>query len=95
MPALIYGIEAWEYIIKEEIKEIERIQGKAFKRIFKLPVSTAYTGILMEIGIWRAEQRIQYATSMLYHNIENSDEERKIKNMIEEQETLSTKKYNR
>ena len=49
----------------------------------------------MEIGIWRAEQRIQYATSMLYHNIENSDEERKIKKMIEEQETLSTKKYNR
>ena len=30
------------------MKEIERIQGKALKRIFKLAVSTAYTGILME-----------------------------------------------
>ena len=31
------------------MKEIKRIQGKDFeKRIFKLPVSTAYTGILME-----------------------------------------------
>ena len=73
------------------MKEIERIQGKALKRIFKLPVSTAYTGILMETGIWPAEQKIQYATLMLYHNIKNSDEERKIKKMIEEQEK---KNYN-
>ena len=64
---------------------------KALKRIFKLPVRTAYTGILMETGIWPAEQRIQYATLMLYHNIQNSDEERKIKKMIEEQEK---KNYN-
>ena len=43
---------------------------KALKRIFKLPVSTAYAGILMETGIWPAEQRTQYATLMLYHNKE-------------------------
>ena len=42
-------------------------------------MSTAYTGTLMETGIWHAEQRIQYATLTLYHNIKNSDEERKIK----------------
>ena len=41
MPALIYGIEAWGYIKKEEI---DRIQGKALKRIFKLPVSTHTQG---------------------------------------------------
>ena len=91
IPALTYGIEAWGYIKKEEMKEIERIQGKTLKRIFKLPVSTAYTGILMETGIWHSEQRIQYATLMLYHNIKNSDEEKKIKKMIEEQEK---KNYN-
>ena len=33
-----------------------------------------------------AEQKIQYATLILYHNIKNSDEERKIKKMIEKQE---------
>ena len=33
MPALIYGIEAWGYIKNEEMKEIERIQGKALKKI--------------------------------------------------------------
>ena len=61
------------------MKEIERIQEKALKRIFKLPISTAYTGTLMETGIWHAEQRIQYAILTLHHNIKNSDEERKIK----------------
>ena len=92
MPALIYGIEAWRYIKKEEMKEIERIQGKALKRIFKLPVSTAYTGILMETGIWPAEPRIQYATLMLYNIIKNSNEERKIKKMIKEQEKKNCSK---
>ena len=36
---------------KEEMKEIEKIQGKALRIIFKLPLSTAYTGILMETEI--------------------------------------------
>ena len=48
IPALIYGIEAWGCIKKEEMKEIQIIQGKTLKRISKLPFSTAYTGILME-----------------------------------------------
>ena len=64
VPALIYVIEAWGYIRKEEIKEIDRIQGKALKRILKLPVCTAYTGTLMETGIWPTEQKIQYTTLM-------------------------------
>ena len=68
------------------MKEIERIQGQILRIIFKLPVSTAYTEILMEKGIWPAEQRIQYMTLMLHNNIKNSDEEKKIKKMIEEQE---------
>ena len=61
------------------MKEIERIQRKALKRIFKLPVSTTYTGMLMETGIWPAEVRIKYASLMLYYNIKNINEERKIK----------------
>ena len=60
---------------------------KGFKKeYFKLPVN-----ILIETGILPADQRIQYATSMLSHNIKNNDEERKIKKMIEEQEK---KNYN-
>ena len=72
-------------------KEIERIQRKALKKIFKQPVNTSYTGLLMEIGIWVAEQWRQYVTSMSYHNIKNSNKEREIKKMIEEQEK---KNYN-
>ena len=55
----------------------------ALKRIFQLPVSTTYTGIIMETGIWPAEQKIQYATMMLYHNIKNSDDNRKVKQVEE------------
>ena len=43
MPALIYGREAWGYIKKEGMKEIGRIQGRAFKIIFRQPVSTIET----------------------------------------------------
>ena len=86
MPSLIYGVEIWECIKKEEMKEIEKTQGKALKIIFKLPLSTAYTGMLMETETLLVEQRTQYATWMLYHNIKNSNEERKIKKMIKEQE---------
>ena len=67
------------------MSEIEKIQGKALKRIFQLPVSIAYTGIVMETGIWPAEQKIQYATMML-HNIKNSNNNRKVKQVVEEQE---------
>ena len=82
------------------MKEIDRIQGKTLKKIFKLPLSTTYTGMLMETEIWPAEQRIQYAALMLYHNTKNNDEKRKIRKMIDEQERDNCnntlyKKYNR
>ena len=86
VPVLTYETEAWGYIKKEETKGIERIQGKALKKIFQLPVSTSYIEILMKTGRWPAEQRIKYATLMLYHNVKSSDEGRKIKKMIGEQE---------
>ena len=62
MPALLYGLEAWGKIDKNEINEMEKIQGRAFKRIFNLPISTSYIGLIMEIGTWPANQRIQYST---------------------------------
>ena len=85
IPAILYGIEAWGYLKKEEIKELERLQGKALKRIFHLPISTSNIGILMETGIWPVEQKLQYATLMLYHNIMNSDEDRVARKIIIEQ----------
>ena len=85
MTALTYGIETWANIRSVEMREIEKIQWKALKRIFQLPVSTTYTDIIMETGIWPAEQKIQYATMMLYHNIKNSDDNRKVKQVVEQE----------
>ena len=86
MTALAYGMEAWANRRSVEIREIEKVQGKALKRILQLPVSTTCTDIIMETGIWPAEQKLQYATMMLYHNIKNSDDNRKVKQVVEEQE---------
>ena len=40
----------------------------------------------METGTWPAEQKIQYAKMMLYHDRKNSDDNKKIKQVIEQQE---------
>ena len=78
-------METWASMRSVEIREIEKEQGKALKRIFQLPVSTAYTGITTETGIWFAEPKIQYATMMLYR-MKNSDDNRKVKQVEEEQD---------
>ena len=58
---------------------------KGTKKDIQLPVSTAYTGITIETGIWFAEPKIQYATMMLYR-MKNSDDNRKVKQVEEEQD---------
>ena len=40
MTALLYKLEAWGKIDKDEMNEIEKIQGRVLKRIFNLPIST-------------------------------------------------------
>ena len=45
---------------KAEIQDLEKIQGKALKRIFNLPITTPYIGLTTETGVWPEEQRINY-----------------------------------
>ena len=85
MPALLYGLEAWGKIDKDEMNEIEKIQGRALKRIFNLPISTSYIGLIMEIDTWPANQRMQYSIMILYHNIMNSDHKRVARKILAEQ----------
>ena len=67
MPAL--GMEAsGKKLSKSEIQQLEKIQGKALKRIFSLPI-TPYIGLTMKKGVWPAGQRINYRSLMLYHSI--------------------------
>ena len=47
MPALLYGMEAWKKLSKAEIQQLEKIQGKALKRIFSLPITTPYVGLIL------------------------------------------------
>ena len=57
MLALLYGLEVWGKIDKDEINGTEKVQGRALKRIFNLPISTSYIGLIMETGSWPANQR--------------------------------------
>ena len=61
IPALLYGIGAWKKLSKAEIQHLEKIQGKALKRMFNLPIATAYIVLIIETGVWPAEQRINYS----------------------------------
>ena len=72
---MVYGLKKTKYMV---------IKGTALKRIFNLPVST-YIGLIMETGMWPANQRIQYSIMMLYHNIMISDHKRVARKIIAEQ----------
>ena len=61
IPALLYGIGAWKKFSKAEIQHLEKIQGKALKRMFSLPIATPYIVLIIETGVWPAEQRINYS----------------------------------
>ena len=50
IPALLYGMEVWKKLSKMEIQHLEKIQGKALKRIFSLPITTPYIGLIIEAG---------------------------------------------
>ena len=58
--AFTYGLEAWANITKEEIKELERKQGKILKWVFRLSITTSYIGLLMETRTYQVECSMQY-----------------------------------
>ena len=67
-------MRAWGRIKREEEKELEKVGSDMLKRILNLPLSTPYTGILMETGIWPVMARINYATVMLFYSVINSND---------------------
>ena len=73
-------------IDKDEMNELEKIQGRALKKIFNLPISSSFIGLIMETGTWPANQRIQYSTMMFYHNIMNSDYKRIARRILAKQQ---------
>ena len=85
MPALLYGMEAWKKWPEAEIQHLEKIQGKTWKRIFNLPIATPHIGLIIETGVWSAEQRMNYSLLMLYQNIINCSKDRLVKQIIQDQ----------
>lgn len=58
--AFTYGLEAWATITKEQIKELDRKQGKILKGVFQLSITTSYIGLLMETSTYQVECSMQY-----------------------------------
>ena len=87
MPALLYGMEVWKKLSQAVIQHLEKIQGKALKRIFSLPI-TSYIGIIIVTGVWPTKPRINYSSLMLYHTIINSSRDRLVKQIIHKQSAL-------
>ena len=48
-----------EKLSKAEIQNLEKVH-RALKRIFSLPITTPYIGLIIDTGVWPAEQRINY-----------------------------------
>ena len=84
---LLYGLEAWRKIGKDEVNEIEKIQERALKRYstFQYQHRTSYVGLTVETFTWPASRRIQYSKMMLYYNIMNSDHKRVATKILAEQ----------
>ena len=93
MPALLYGMEAWKKLSKAEIQHLEKIQDEALKRIFSLPITKPYIGLIIETGVCPAEQKINHSLLMLYHDNTNGSKDRLIKQIIQEQRPKNPPKH--
>ena len=70
---ILYSSEAFPYIVKKELEDLEKIQLVILTQIFELPISTPFYALLMEVEWWTMYVRIACRKRLLYHNIMNSD----------------------
>ena len=82
---IYHHIEAWSNITKKDWEELELIQKRIVTGMCEMMRSTPYQGLIAELGIWPAEQQIQYKQVMLLHNIITSKKRRLIKEIVEDQ----------
>ena len=82
---ILHDLEGWSKIGRKQIEALEKIQKDTLTSILELPKSTPYLGILSELGIWPFEQLLEYKRLMLLHQIVTSQDDRFLKQVIEEQ----------
>ena len=85
VPTLFANIETWGRVSEKDLKELERLQAKVLRGMFRQIATTPYWGLLAEVGIWPVENRIEYKKIMLFHNIVTSDEKRLARKLVEDQ----------
>ena len=80
--SLLHNAEAYHDYKRNEIDELEKMQGTILRQYLEVPNSTPYYGLLMETGWLTMEARLHYRKMMLFHNIMNSDERRVLKKLL-------------
>ena len=82
LPTITYNMES---TTNKEMEDMEMIQGKMLRKIYKVPPSTPYWGLLIELGMRPIEYIIHSKRLMLYHSIINTKTKRLCKDIIEQQ----------
>ncbi len=85
VPTLTYNMETNTNMTSKEYKMLEKLQGRALRKIYNVPSTTPYWGLLIELGVKPLEYEIHYKRLMLYHNIMNSSDERISKQIVMQQ----------
>ena len=58
VPTLTYNMETASNFRENDFKRLEKMQGKCLRRICKMPESTPYWGILIELGVVPIEYEV-------------------------------------
>ena len=82
LPTITYNMESTTDMTN---KDMEMILGKMLKKIYNVPPSTPYWGLLIELGMRPIEYVIHSKRLMLYHKIINTKTKRLSKDIIEQQ----------
>ena len=85
IPTMYHLVETWSNISKSDWEELESMQKRVVTGMCEMRRSTPYIGLLSELGIWPAEQLIEYKQVRLLHNILTSKDDRLLRKIVEDQ----------
>ena len=51
LPTITYNMESTTNMTNKEMEDMEMIQGKMLRKIYNVPPSTPYWGLLIELGM--------------------------------------------
>ena len=85
LPTITYNMESTTNMANKEMEDMEMIQGNMLRKIYNVPPSTSYWGLLIELGMMPIEYIIHSKRLMLHHNIINTKTKRLCKDIIEKQ----------